>query len=136
MKLRDVMTPQVATISSRQTIVTAAARMRELGIGSLVVLRDDDVEGIITTWDLTAGCLGAGHDPHECVVFTHMSTPVHTGDPDTDILEAAHSMAERHITRMPIVDGEKLVGIVSLSNMSQAMDRLTQDLLRGWTRPE
>ena len=69
MKIRDVMTDKVVTIGSEQTIIAAAARMRELDVGSLVVQREGSVEGIITTWDLTARCLGAGHDPHECVVF-------------------------------------------------------------------
>lgn len=134
MKIRDVMTPIVATVGSEHTIVAAAARMREMDVGSLVVNRDGEVEGIITTWDLTARCLGAGHDPHECVVFSHMSTPVHIGDPDTDILEAAHTMAERGVSRLPVVENGKLIGIVSFANMSKAMDRLTQDLLRGWER--
>ena len=108
--------------------------MRELNVGSLVVLRGDDVEGIITTWDLTAGCLGAGHNAHECVVFSHMSTPVHTASPETDVVEAAHVMAERHITRLPLIDNGRLVGIASFANISQAMDQLVQDLLAGWQR--
>ena len=136
MKIRDVMTDRVATIGSDQTIIAAAARMRELDVGSLVVKRRGEVEGIITTWDLTARCLGAGHDPHECVVFRHMSSPVHTGHPDTDILEAAHTMSERGVTRLPVVEDGELIGIVSFSNMSRAMDRLTRDLLKGWERRE
>lgn len=136
MKIRDVMTDRVATIGSDQTIIAAAARMRELDVGSLVVKRQGEVEGIITTWDLTARCLGAGHDPHECVVFRHMSSPVHTGHPDTDILEAAHTMSERGVTRLPVVEDGELIGIVSFSNMSRAMDRLTRDLLKGWERRE
>lgn len=134
--LGDLMTRKVATIGSEQSIVSAAARMRELNVGSLVVLRGDEVEGIITTWDLTAGCLGAGHDAHECPVFRHMSSPVHTGRVDMDALEAAHVMADRGITRLPVLDNSgKMVGIVTYANLSRAMEQLMQDLIGGWERP-
>ena len=132
MKLRDVMTKDVITITSNQSVITAAARMRELNVGSLVVVKDGVVEGIITTWDLSVGCMGAGHDPRECLVYNHMSSPVHTGRSDLDALEAAHIMAERRITRLPVVDDGKLIGIVTFSNISKAMDRLVHDLLIGW----
>ena len=87
MKLRDLMTSTVYTIGSEQSIVNAAAQMRELSVGSLVVMRDDAVEGILTTWDMIAGCLGAGHDPHDCPVFRHMSSPVHTGRVDMEAVD-------------------------------------------------
>ncbi|MEE8363269.1 MAG: CBS domain-containing protein [Dehalococcoidia bacterium] len=129
------MTTEVYTISSDQSVVTAAARMRELAVGSLVVTRGDAVEGIITTWDLAVGCMGAGHDTRECVVFHHMSSPVHTARPETDTLEAAHTMAQRRITRLPVVENGKLVGIASFANISRALDRLLHDLHSGWERP-
>ena len=135
MKLKDLMTTDVVTITSNQSVIVAAARMRELNVGSLVVTTGTDVEGIITTWDLTVGCMGAGHNVRECLVFHHMSTPVHTARPEMDTLEAVHVMAERRITRLPVVEDGKLIGIVSFSNVSRAMEQLVHDLLAGWTRP-
>ncbi|MFW6194995.1 MAG: cyclic nucleotide-binding/CBS domain-containing protein [Chloroflexota bacterium] len=135
-KLRELMTSPVITIGAHQDIHVAAGRMREWNIGSLVVVTSqDEVDGIITPWDLAIGCMGAGHDPRECLVYHHMSSPAHTARPDTDTLEAAHIMAERRITRLPIVEHGKLVGIVTFSNLSRAMNRLMQDLLTGWEPP-
>lgn len=136
MKLRDLMTSTVYTIGSEQSIVTAASQMRELNVGSLVVMRGDSVEGILTTWDMVSGCLGAGHDPHECLVFSHMSSPVHTGRVDMDAVEAARVMAERGVSRLPVVDESgTMVGIVTYANLSRVMEQLTRDLLGGWERP-
>jgi CBS domain-containing protein len=134
MKLRDIMTRPVYTITSDQSAVVAAARMRELDIGCLVVTREGAVEGIITTWDLAVGCMGANHDPRECPVFNHMTSPVHTARPDMEPVEAAHVMAERHITRLPVVDDGELVGIVTFSNISRVMEQLVRNLL-SWERP-
>jgi CBS domain-containing protein len=136
MKLRDLMTSTVYTIGSEQSIVNAAAQMRELSVGSLVVMRNDAVEGIVTTWDMIAGCLGAGHDPHDCPVFRHMSSPVHTGRVDMEAVDAARVMAERGVSRLPVVDDSgSMVGIVTYANLSQVMEQLTRDLLGGWQRP-
>ena len=101
MKLRDLMTSTVYTIGSEQSVVSAAAQMRELNVGSLVVMSADAVEGILTTWDIVSGCLGAGHDAHDCPVFRHMSSPVHTGRVDMDAVEAARLMAERGVALCP-----------------------------------
>ena len=136
MKLRDLMTSTVYTIGSEQSIVTAAAQMRELNVGSLVVMSGGSVEGILTTWDIVAGCLGAGHDAHDCPVFRHMSSPVHTGRVDMDAVEAARVMAERSVSRLPVVDESgEMVGIVTYANLSRVMEQLTRDLLGGWQRP-
>ena len=136
MKLRDLMTSTVYTIGSEQSIVNAAAHMRELGVGSLVVIREGSVEGILTTWDMISGCLGAGHDPHDCPVFRHMSSPVHTGRVGMDAVDAARVMAERGVSRLPVVDQTgDMVGIVTYANLSQVMEQLTRDLLGGWQKP-
>ena len=130
------MTSTVYTIGSEQSIVNAAAHMRELVVGSLVVIREGSVEGILTTWDMISGCLGAGHDPHDCPVFRHMSSPVHTGRVDMDAVDAARVMAERGVSRLPGVDQTgDMVGIVTYANLSQVMEQLTRDLLGGWQKP-
>ena len=116
-------------------MVDAARRMRERDVGSLVVVRKGLVEGIITSWDVAVGCVGAGEDPALCPILLHMSSPVHTARPDTDVMEAARVMAQRKISRLPVVDdaGHPL-GIATFSNISRVMQQLANDLLTGWDR--
>ena len=124
----------MGTISSNATITSCAARMRELNIGSLVVMNGLNVEGIITTWDITSKCLGSGKNPIESVVHEVMTSPVHTAKSDTDVMEAARVMADRKISRLPVIEtnSEELVGIVTFADISQAVDQFTKDVLGGW----
>ena len=128
------MTSRVGTISSNVTIISCAARMRELNIGSLVVMNGLNVEGIVTTWDITSKCLGSGKNPIESVVHEVMTSPVHTAKSDTDVMDAARVMADRKISRLPIIEtnSDELVGIVTFADISQAVDQFTKDVLGGW----
>lgn len=117
MKLREIMVKEVIQAAPEETIGTAATRMRESAVGCLVVTVAGAVKGIVTDRDLLA-CLAAAHDPYRCPVVTHMHRPVHGLRPDEDHTVAAEVMQERSIKRLPIVDGGKLVGIVSLSDLA------------------
>ena len=134
MKINKIMTSKVGTISSTATITSCAARMREINIGSLVVMNGLNVEGIVTTWDITSKCLGAGKYPNESVVHEVMTSPVHTAKSDTDVMEAARVMADRKISRLPVIEtnSDELVGIVTFADISQAVDQFTKDVLGGW----
>ena len=134
MKINKLMTSKVGTISSTATITSCAARTRELNIGSLVVMNGLNVEGIVTTWDITSKCLGSGKNPIESVVHEVMTSPVHTAKSDTDVMEAARVMADRKISRLPVIEtnSDELVGIVTFADISQAVDQFTKDVLGGW----
>lgn len=129
------MTQPVHTITAELSVAEAARRMQRLDVGSLVVVRKGIVEGIITSWDIAVGCVGSGEDPWSTPILLHMSSPVHTAAPETDVLEAARVMAQRKVSRLPVVssDGE-LVGIATFSNISRVMQQLASDLLTGWDR--
>lgn len=130
------MTSPVHTITAEVAVAAAAERMAALDVGSLVVVRKGAVEGIITSWDIAVGCVGAGEDPWAVPILLHMSSPVHTARPETDVLEAARVMAQRRISRLPVVSDEgELVGIATFSNISRVMQQLASDLLTGWDRP-
>ena len=134
MKINKIMTSKVGTINSTATITSCAARMRELNIGSLVVMNGLNVEGIVTTWDITSKCLGSGKNPKDSVVYEVMTSPVHTAKSDTDVMEAARVMADRKISRLPVIETntEELVGIITFADISQAVDQFTKDVLGGW----
>ena len=135
MRLDEIMTSPVLTITAELSVADAASKMREHDVGSLVVVRRGIVEGIITSWDVGVGCVGSGDDPAISPILLYMSSPVHTARPDTDVMEAARVMAERKISRLPIVDDEgRPLGIATFSNISRVMQQLASDLLTGWDR--
>ena len=75
-----------------------------------------------TDRDLTVRCMSQGHDYQKCRVSDHMSGPAITVGPASDMLDAAAMMAGRKIRRLPVVDGDKLIGLVSLSDIALSID--------------
>ncbi len=135
MRIDEIMTSPVLTITAELSVADAAKRMRDNDVGSLVVVSKGIVEGIITSWDVAVGCVGAGEDPAMSPIMLHMSSPVHTAQPDTDVVEAARVMSQRRISRLPVVDSNGApVGIATFSNISRVMQQLASDIFSGWDR--
>jgi acyl dehydratase/CBS domain-containing protein len=117
--LGDVIRSPVHTIAPDETTRAAAALLHEEGIGSVVVLEDGDVVGIVTSDDLV-GCLAA--EDGETPIRDEMSSPVVTASPDTDVGDAVRTMRERGIKKLPVCEArdgdEELVGIVTVTDLA------------------
>ncbi|MGH3273484.1 MAG: CBS domain-containing protein [Streptosporangiaceae bacterium] len=117
MQVRDVMTPPAVTESRGDSLRAAAARMWRQQTGSLLVTEDGRLAGIITERDvLRAVALGA--DPDKSSVDDVMTAEVFTVPPDTHLHDAARQMAARWIRHLPVVDGEEILGVVSMRDMT------------------
>ena len=117
MQVRDVMTPATVTESRGDSLRAAAARMWRQQTGSLLVTEDGRLAGIITERDvLRAVALGA--DPDKSSVDDVMTAEVFTVPPDMDLQDAARLMAARWIRHLPVVDGEAILGVVSMRDMT------------------
>lgn len=127
MKLRDLMATEVVTISPHDTSASAARRMCDENVGCLVVTLEDAVNGILTDRDLLR-CLSGAHDPNRCRVGVHMTRSVISQGPDEELLKAVELMAEKRIKRLPIVEHEKLVGLLSFSDIADLLHDQWQDL--------
>jgi len=109
----DIMHRNVVTIGADATLAEAARVLREHGISSVLVPGDGGPAGILTERDYVK-IAADGQDPTEVTVGARMSGNVVTVGPKTDIAEAAQLMADRQIRHLPVVDGGRLVGIVSI----------------------
>jgi CBS domain-containing protein len=117
MEIRQVMTESVVTADPATTVQEVAALMRERNVGSVVLVRDGDPVGFLTDRDLTVSVLADGRSPGDHA-GDHASSPVVTGRPEMDVEEAARLMVRHSIRRLPIVDGERLTGIVTLDDLA------------------
>ncbi|MDP6402698.1 MAG: CBS domain-containing protein [SAR202 cluster bacterium] len=122
MEVQEVMSSYVHTVEQDESVAAAARKMREGDVGSLVVTSSGSVKGVITDRDLTVRCMSQGHDYQKCRVSDHMGGPAITVGPASDMLDAAAMMAGRKIRRLPVVDGDKLIGLVSLSDIALSID--------------
>ncbi len=118
MQVRDVMTEPTVTESATDSLRAAAERMWRQQTGSLLVTGGDGrLHGIITERDvLRAVALGA--DPDRSTVDDFMTAEVHTVPPTMNLQQAAREMAVRWIRHLPVVEDGRLVGVVSMRDVT------------------
>jgi CBS domain-containing protein len=118
MEIREVMTESVVTATPDAPVRHVAELMRERNVGSVVLVGDDGLPvGFITDRDLAVSVLADGHAA-DSPASGHASSPVVTGEPGMDVTEATKLMVDNGVRRLPIVDGERLTGIVTLDDLA------------------
>ncbi len=117
MQVRDVMTEATVTETATDTLRSAAERMWRNQTGSLIVLAEGRLAGIITERDLLRA-VALGADLATATVDEAMTTEVVTVPPDTPLQDAAREMATRWIRHLPVVDGGQLLGVVSMRDVT------------------
>jgi len=118
MKVRDVMTKSVATVSPDTTIRDAAQIMQQHNVGSVPVVDATGLVGIITDRDIVVRNIAQGQDPLSTPVKNIMTSQVMTADPEEDVHTITRKMSTQQIRRVPVVENQKLVGMVSLGDIA------------------
>jgi CBS domain-containing protein len=118
MKLCDVMTKDVKSLNVDDTALEAAQVMKENNVGSIPVCRDGKIAGIITDRDIMLKVIARGDNISNIKISSIMSQNPITGNLNMDVHEAAKLMAENQIRRLPVVDDDAVVGILSLGDLA------------------
>ena len=108
---------EVASIGKTETVLDAAAWMNERAIGCLVVTDGDRVIGIFTERDVLRRIVAAKQDPAQMTVGEVMTAPVACCRPDTTLAECRAVMTEKRIRHLPVVDDDRLCGIVTIGDL-------------------
>jgi CBS domain-containing protein len=116
MRISDVMTEAAVTDRPEDTLQQAAGKMREQQTGSLLVLDGNDLVGIVTERDVLKAVATA--TPLDTPVSEVMSKDLITVEPGTSLREAARIMTDRWIRHLPVLEGGRLVGIVSQRDLA------------------
>ena len=122
MNVSQVMESKFSTVGLEETVAHAAQQMSEAGTGCLIVVDGEAPAGIITERDMVLGCLIDGHVSWECQVFRHMSIITEYAYPETGIGEALILMLDDQISFLPVVDEDRLVGLITSDSASRAID--------------
>jgi len=136
MKVSDVMTRDVRTVSPDQTAQEAAAFMLSEDAGSMPVSENDRLIGMITDRDIAVRGVAKGCGP-DTPIRDLMSNDVVCAKIDDDVADVASRMSEAQVRRLPVVDeNEKLCGIVSLGDLSrETSGESAHQALEGVTAP-
>ena len=131
--VREVMTTNVKTVRPFSTVKDVVQKMNKFGIGSVVVVEEGRPVGIITERDIMRSIAEQFFDPSVVKVKDIMSTQLVTISGDVSVEEAARLMATRKIKKLPVVENEKLVGIVTSMDVMRANPKivgLLEELLK------
>ncbi|MGZ7443785.1 CBS domain-containing protein [Paenibacillus sp. TH7-28] len=116
-KVADIMTDEVVTVTVRDNIYEVAVKMKENDTGFIPVVEGDKLLGVITDRDLVIRCM-AEKRPNSTAVDEIMTRGIKTASRDMSVDEAAELMAEQQIRRLPVTEGDRLIGIVSIGDLA------------------
>lgn len=116
-RVRDVMASRLHTVAPDDTVGEAVAVMAQHRVGSVLVMEDDRLVGIFTERD-TVRAISQSHDAARHEVVSWMTRDPTTVGPDVETDEALKTMLDRGFRHLPVVDGGKVVGIVSIRDLA------------------
>ena len=118
--VRDIMRRNVKTVRTDDSVHAAVLKMNKFQIGSVIVTNNGRAVGIITERNILERIVEPRLDPGTIWAKDIMSSPLVTVDPNDTVEEAAKIMAQKRIKKLPVVEGEKIVGVVSTSDIVRA----------------
>jgi len=127
MLVRQVMNRKVIIAKPEVSLKQASEVMTNFHIGCLVVTNGGKILGILTSSDIIKAIAG-GRDPEKTLIEGVMTKNVKIIGPDKDIEEAVALMVENRIKKLPVVDGDKLVGIITASDIVSIEPKLLENL--------
>ena len=122
-KARDIMTPDAQCVGENDTVLDAAKRLAELGVGAMPICGEDDrLKGMLTDRDIVVKVLAQGKDPGSTTAGELGEGKPVTIGADDSATEALRTMAEHQVRRLPVIDGHDLVGMVSQADVARNLD--------------
>ena len=119
MKVQDIMTSDIETLYSDQTVAEAAKAMEHQNVGAIPVInRQNELLGIITDRDIVLRNVAANQDPNSMRIENTMTTDLICVSPQDDVKDAARVMAQQRVRRLPVVEGDEVIGMVSLGDFA------------------
>lgn len=121
MKVSNLMSNTVISISPDASVTSAAKLLTKHNIGSVpVISKDDKLRGIVTDRDIITRCVASENSPDTMSVKDIMTRCVFGVSPNADIREATEIMSSEQIRRIPVVDDGKVVGMIALADMARS----------------
>ena len=119
LKARDIMTTEVVTVDGSATVAEAVRLMKEKGVRALIVERrsDDDAYGIVTQRDIVYSVMAERKDPTKVKIHEVMTKPLVVVNPNLDAVYVARLMAQKGLSRAPVIYEQKLQGVISVTDL-------------------
>lgn len=140
MRVQEIMTPSPRSARPSDSVMAVAAMMRDEDVGAIPITDEEGrLQGIITDRDITIQVVAAGQNPADAQVAGYMTRNPTTIGPGADVAQAADLMAAEQIRRLPVVQGGRLVAMLSLGDVAtaqgQEMDTAAAEALEEISEP-
>ena len=120
--IREVMTPDPVCLNDNATVAEAARQMRDSDIGDVLVKDSRGLRGMLTDRDIVIRAIATGRDPNTTSVSEILSADPVCASPDDDVSTAVELMRRHALRRLPVCEGNKLMGIVSIGDLAIEQD--------------
>lgn len=123
MKVRDVMTSPAFFADENENAQKTAVLMKEKNVGAIPVCDGNgNISGIVTDRDIVVRCIAEKKDPKNVTAGELMTKEITTISPFSSLDDAFDIMSDLQVRRLPVVDQKKLVGMLTMGDLSQAME--------------
>ena len=132
---RDLMTSPAQCLAPEETLVDAARMLSKYDVGSMPVVDEDTLVGVLTDRDIVIKGIAQGKDPAETPVSEIATADVVTVAPDDDAKSVAEVLTEHQIRRVPVVEEGKVLGVISQADVALELDNSTAgEVVEGISR--
>ena len=122
-KAREIMSDDCTCIGENDSVLDAAKRLAELGVGSMPICGEDDrLKGMLSDRDIVVKVLAQGKDPASTRAGDLGEGKPVTIGADDSVEEALRTMKEHKVRRLPVIDGHDLIGIISQADLAKNVD--------------
>ena len=121
--VKDLMTPNPTVLGANRPIEEAAIAMRDKDLGAVIVTEGNDICGIVTDRDISVRAVAEGKDCAKTTLGEICSKELTTAKPDLKLEDAVKLMRDKAVRRIPVVEGSKPVGIISIGDLAMEKDK-------------
>jgi CBS domain-containing protein len=122
-RIRDILRrkgEEVYSVGPLATVIDAVNAMNDHHVGSVLVCEGGYPVGVFSERDVLVRVVAAQRDPRQTLVRDVMTTRLHTASPDDTLLDVMRLMTDRRCRHVPVMEGEILIGLVSIGDLTKA----------------
>jgi CBS domain-containing protein len=122
MKIKDIMSKEIACVDAKSTAADAAKKMKDQNVGSVLIIDQDQLKGLVTDRAIATKAVAAEKDPRTLPVTDIMTREIIGCSEDDDVFDVLQTMGKNQVRRLPVVnDQSQLVGVVSMADIALQM---------------
>ena len=136
MLVKEIMTKQVITIDADASVFDACMLYKEKKVGCLVVTKNETCMGIVTERDLIERTICQHRNPKTTKVHQIMSQKIKVVHALETVEKALETMKQYKIKKLPVISSEKVVGIITITDIAKARPDLSERFMESWMKAQ